>query len=266
MTSQGVTAETSPTWLVRAGRSGEDEESALTQGIAIVGFHDIGDLSGIKSLQDLISVVGQTNPGDPERRNVNRARQLWAFRDTIHDGDVVVLPLKTRPGQIALGRIAGPYRFIEVKGDKRHTRQVTWTHPDIPRSTFQQDLLYSFGAFLTVCRIARNDAERRIAAVALGQSDPGYGADGRVPASTIAPADTGPLALQSLDLAQAAHDEITAFVRERFRGHDMARLVEAVLRADGFVTLRSPLGRTVAPTSLLGGDCWVSTPQPCARR
>ena len=56
----------------------------------------------------------------------------------------------------------------------RHTRPVQWLQTDIPRTTFEQDLLYSFGAFMTVCKISRNDAEsRRVAAVLEGKADPG---------------------------------------------------------------------------------------------
>ena len=36
------------------------------------------------------------------------------------------------------------------------------TNKEIPRSNFGQDLLYSFGAFMKVCRIGRNDAENQV--------------------------------------------------------------------------------------------------------
>lgn len=36
----------------------------------------------------------------------------------------------------------------------------------MPRSSFDQDLRYSLGAFMTVCRMARNDAEARVRAMA----------------------------------------------------------------------------------------------------
>jgi restriction system protein len=32
-------------WLVRAGKHGEREEEALTQGLAIIGWEELGDLS-----------------------------------------------------------------------------------------------------------------------------------------------------------------------------------------------------------------------------
>lgn len=43
-----------------------------------------------------------------------------------------------------------------------HCINVRWIQQDIPRSNFDQDILYSLGAFITVCRIKRNDAEKRI--------------------------------------------------------------------------------------------------------
>ncbi|MHB1125070.1 MAG: hypothetical protein ACYC0T_20470 [Ramlibacter sp.] len=37
---------------------------------------------------------------------------------------------------------------------------------EVPRSSFDQDLLYSFGAFMTACWMARNHAEARVRAMA----------------------------------------------------------------------------------------------------
>ena len=34
----------SKVWLVRAGRHGEDEEAALTNGLSIIGFREVGNL------------------------------------------------------------------------------------------------------------------------------------------------------------------------------------------------------------------------------
>ena len=42
----------------------------------------------------------------------------------------------------------------------------------MPRSNFSQDLLYSFGAFMTICRITRTNAEARIAAMRSNNWEP----------------------------------------------------------------------------------------------
>ncbi|OCA87268.1 hypothetical protein [Pseudobacillus wudalianchiensis] len=43
-------------------------------------------------------------------------------------------------------------------------RKVEWITKDMTRTRLDQDLLYSLGAFLTVCRIHSNETEARIPA------------------------------------------------------------------------------------------------------
>ena len=200
-----------------------------------------------------------------EGRATNRARQAWAFSHTAQVGDIVVLPLKTRPGQVALGRIVKPYEYVAIGGEKRHTIKVNWLKPDVPRSAFKQDLLYSFGAFMTVCRIQRNDAEQRVAAVISGKPDPGFtepdesfGEKEQVQIAT----DKGAI----IDLAQAAQDELVAHIRKQFQAHDLARLVAAVLEAEGFVTHVSPPGPDGGADILAGrGPLGLDSPTLCVQ-
>ncbi len=222
-------------WMVRAGRHGEDEDVALNQGYAIAGFRSIDDLTRFKSFEDLVAHFRSQDPGGRVRSAEVYARQMIAFRDKISMGDLIVLPLKTHRGQIAIGRVRGAYQFAEVVGEKRHVRKVEWIRPDLPRSAFQQDLLYSFGTFITICRITRHGAEHRVEQVLQGKTDPGYEGEKKEH-------DDEQEVLRPLDIAQAAHDEIIASVRARFPGHDMARLVEALLQAEGLVTQRSAPG------------------------
>jgi restriction system protein len=78
------------------------------------------------------------------------------------EGELVVLPLKTT-GTIAVGRIMGPYQYrTDIGADLRHVRPVRWERDDVPRDAFDQDLLYSFGAFLTFGQVRRDEAEERI--------------------------------------------------------------------------------------------------------
>ena len=53
-------------------------------------------------------------------------------------------------------------------------RPVDWLKSDVPRDDFRQDLLFSFGAFMTVCEISRNDALQRVGAILKTGRDPGY--------------------------------------------------------------------------------------------
>jgi restriction system protein len=120
-------------WLMRGGGHGEDEEAALAEGRAIIGFRDAGDLSSFADLNAIAAALVRTDKERNEARAMNWARQLWAFSRGAREGDAAVMPLKTRPGQIALGRVAGPYEYAFVGGEQRHTRKVTWLKPDVPR-------------------------------------------------------------------------------------------------------------------------------------
>lgn len=228
-------------WLVRGGRKGQDESSALESGLAIIGFNDIPDLTNAKSREEVVKLVSQEDPGSTSRI-INRAAQLHAFAMGMSAGDIVAMPLKTRSGLIALGRVVGPYRFQEFDGTLRHTRQVEWTRPDIPRSYFEQDLLYSLGAGQTICRIQRNDADTRIAKVIAGGRDPG---DKTLKPDAVAAdvdATSEPEAGNEYNLAEIARDEILDRIQERFPSHKFAELVEAVLQAEGYFTLLSQPG------------------------
>ena len=76
--------------------------------------------------------------------------------------DLVILPLRNS-FELAVGRVVGPYRYRTDLGDSvRHTRPVEWLWKDLDRRTFEQDIINSIGAAMTVCQIRRNDAEQRI--------------------------------------------------------------------------------------------------------
>ena len=75
-------------------------------------------------------------------------------------GDIIIVPLKSQPA-IQIGEIDGEYQFNADGPDPYyHWRSVKWIGEAIPRANFGQDLLYSFGAFMTIFRVQRNNAEK----------------------------------------------------------------------------------------------------------
>lgn len=151
-------------YLARAGRDGEDEEYALENGMSIIGFREFGSLEMLHDYDSVVSFVRHSRPDFKPRQVGNIAGQLWAFSVAMKEGDTVVLPRKLT-SQVALGTVTGPYRYAKIGNEHRHTRTVRWVRPDVPGIAFKQDLLSSFGAYMTVCRISRNDADRRIGEV-----------------------------------------------------------------------------------------------------
>ena len=63
------------------------------------------------------------------------------------------MPSKIKP-VIHFGKIIVDYEFLlDNDNPYYHVHQVDSFACDIPRTAFDQDILYSFGAFMTVCRI-----------------------------------------------------------------------------------------------------------------
>ena len=250
-------------YLARAGRRGEDEEFALENNLAIFGLPEVPSAERAKDYYAVAKLVEDGFPGRKPRSIGNLAGQLWAFTLLMQEDDIVVLPRKLT-SQIAIGRVRGPYRYIQVNGVFRHTRPVEWLRPDVPRATFEQDLLKSFGALQAVCTISRNDAAWRVEAVLQGKPDPGP------PSLPDKPTDLSPPTEDQtegdFDLAQLAHDQIVAKIQERFTRHELTRLVDAVLQADGWVTSRSPPGPDGGVDILAGrGPLGLDAPRLCVQ-
>jgi restriction system protein len=159
-------------WLVRAGKHGEREKLALENDVAVIGWEELPDLTPYHTREELKDQLYKTYPEQKPKTLLNWESQIWPIRDTIKVGDLVVLPLKTR-ADIAIGKVMGPYQYrTDLPNGPYHTRPVKWLK-EIPRNKFESDLLFSFGAFMTVCKIERNDAENRIKAILEGKKHVG---------------------------------------------------------------------------------------------
>jgi restriction system protein len=115
---------------------------------------------------------------------------------------------------------------------------------------------------LTVFKVYRNDAEARvnkILALEPSASEAGTG--------NAAGADIGGIADDdAIDLARTARDEILNFIQIEFKGHGLARLVAAVLRAQGYKTKVMPPGHDGGVDILAGsGPHGFDQPRLCVQ-
>lgn len=245
-------------WMVRAGKHGEHESLALEKGVSVVGWTEFADLSDIGSREELDALYREAHPEASTNVVSNKVGQLWAFKERIKKGDLVVLPLKARSA-IAIGRITGPYKYrTELPEGARHTRCTKWLKTDIPRNSVDQDLLYSLGAYMTVCQIQRNDAEQRITAM-LEETPSGRGQKIDGGGTTLPPEE-------QFDLEQYAIDQIRQYIGRKFLGHDLARLVNELLRAQGYRTQMSAPGADGGVDVLAGaGPLGFDHPRLCVQ-
>jgi len=211
-------------WLVRAGRHGEQEQGALENNVVTIGWNELPDLSGVKTKSELVKLYRQAHPDAEKAPAANHVSQIWQFVHEIQKGDLVALPMKTRSG-IEIGQIEGEYEYKALTDDIKHIRPVKWLRT-IPRSAFDQDILYSLGSLRTVCGIKRNDAENRVKKLLQG----------------VKPKTPEGAKKEVIDIAEYARDQIVKHIGAKFRGHDLARLVDAILHVQGYVTKKSPPG------------------------
>src|SRR5690242_16865739 len=111
-------------WLVRAGKYGEQEPTALEKGVVAIGWNELPDLSPVPNRESLADLYRRFHPDASSGHVANHVGQVWSFRSRIEPGDLAVLPLKTRAA-IAIGKVAGPYQYTTDLGEAvRHVRKV----------------------------------------------------------------------------------------------------------------------------------------------
>ena len=231
-------------WTLRTGKHGERDSWALANGLCGGGWADMPDLSDISSRDEMTARVTQVYGTDKPGAIPNYTGQLWAIRHRIKPGDLMVLPLKTT-SQIAFGIVTGPYRYVTDEPDpsRRHVIPVEWKRTDVARTAIKQDLLFILGSALTVFQATKHDAAWRLSSVLESGVDPGARTANPV---THVDADSGlvaePGTADTADLEEYGLTRIQTLIQENFKGHDLTRLVEAVLVAEGFICERKPPG------------------------
>jgi MoxR-like ATPase len=146
-------------WIVRAGKEGEREETALAEGVALIGWHETGDLAQFPTSDALREIVDQTWPQDSAPKRGQYLGQVEAFLRKIEIGDWVILPRKTIPKTVAVGRIVGDYEHRpELPNEAHHTRRTIWVKNELPYDRFPLEMQGKFGLQGTVREINLPDA------------------------------------------------------------------------------------------------------------
>lgn len=236
-------------WVVRCGADSAYELEAYDKKIVGIGWGSLGDLSKMETVDQLKAYYMQTEAEETSGAVNTNVGQIFSFINRIQIGDLVALPIKST-ASIAFGRIKSKYRYeADAHSYVRNQRDVEWIGAPIPRSQFDQDLLFTFGAFLTVFRAQRNDAEKRVLAMLSA------GASAKVPTSSSPAQD------QENDLNENppfnvegfTQDQLRNLITRKFAGHNLSKLVGEILRAEGYTVLISPEGPDGGVDVLAGG-------------
>lgn len=248
-------------WLIRAGKHGEYENDFLSQNKVFLAWDKLTtNLEKLKTRNDLAALMAANYPESNPKRILNHVSQLWPFIKEMAVGDWFVLPSKSKP-VIHVGEIRGAYTFEQKsKPPLFHSRDVKWIAKDVPRTMFDQDLLYSFGAFMTICKIQRNDAEQRVHDIFEKRIRGVKGGITLIEFPELPSEDTGE------DLERLAKDQIAKYLSQKFTGHDLTRLVDAIFVAKGYQTYRSPEGPDMGADILAAsGELGFGSPRICVQ-
>jgi restriction system protein len=250
-------------WLIRAGSHGEYELKFVEESRVYVTWADLDvNLGKLADRSELTKAMTQRYPDTKPRAIANWVSQVWPFAHDIAKSDLVILPLKTQRA-IQIGEVTGDYHF-EPEGPSPffHWRPVKWIGEAVPRAHFGKDLLNTFGAFMTICRVQRNNAEARLAAMrGAGWKPESVAALTKAHVVTF---DESATETEDIDLEEAARDQIAQLITARFKGHGLTRLVEGILKAQGYITYRSAEGPDGGADILAGaGPLGFGSPRLC---
>jgi restriction system protein len=252
-------------WLIRAGKHGEYEQKFITENRVYVTWDKLGvNLVKLADRDALLHEMRKLYADDKPKTLINWVGQVWPFAHEIKKGDLVILPLKSQPA-IQIGEVTTDDYHFEPAGPTPyfHWRSVKWIGEAIPRSNFGQDILNSFGAAMTICRIKRNDAEARIAKMRANNWKPET-IHAAITHSSKGSAEAPDEASANTDLEVTGRDQIGRLISARFKKHDFTRLVEAILKAKGYTTYRSPEGGDGGADILAGSSpLGFGTPRLC---
>lgn len=221
-------------WMIRAGKEGQHERLFLQNEKAYLTFGQENKSWAGTPWDGIRNQIGQEEWVTKKGQIGNFAGQINAFVNRIKKGDIIALPSKMAP-TIHFGIVQSEYQF-ETSEEIPHFLAVDWKHQDIPRDRFDQDILYSLGAFMTVCQIKRNSAEQRIAEMqANNWSVPNN--QGVIPTTQIEEYED-----ESVDIETYTRDEISKHLIRKFKGHGMEWLIAEILTARGYEVYQSPKG------------------------
>ena len=198
--------------------------------LIVIGWKNLGDLSSYKERDRLKEHYIACEPTASKSSVANCVGQIFRFLNEMQVGDYVVYPSKSNK-VINIGLITSDYYFdtsVE-ESDMANRRKVKWLK-HLPRTAFSQGALYELGAFLTVFSI-KNYAEEFLLAIDKNFKGKEYGTD-----------TDETVEVTTETIKQNTKTFILKELKKHYKGYDLEKVAEDLLKAMGYHTQRSPKG------------------------
>jgi restriction system protein len=212
-------------WMVRAGERSILFQEFKEKGIVAIGWTEAGDLSHVKSPQEVKNIIWEKYADFKEAKKIISASQVIRFRFGFSIGDYVVT-YNSPERSYLVGQIVGEYEYKDDRSKYRNIRKVKWLN-EIDRDRLSTPTKNTLGAISTIFEIGE-DAKVEI----INQLE------GKI--TEVEPSEVIEDELKE-DIKQRAYELIKDKVN-KLDWEDMQSLVAGILRAMGYKTRISPLG------------------------
>lgn len=217
--------------MVRAERGGRLFDTFKENGIAAIGWPDLGDLSGAKSRDAIAKQVANCWSEAKPQWVAMSAGQLYRFTNEISVGDMIVTYNPSRRVYL-VGEVTGPYRYDpSFEPEDPQVRPVRW-QGEVGRDLLSVPSRNSLGSISTLFMLSRNVVD-----------DLKRGLNADAPAKAR-PAVAEPDAVEE-DVFASMEERAKEFIKDRINALDwdeMQNLVAGLLRSLGYKTRVSGSG------------------------
>jgi energy-coupling factor transporter ATP-binding protein EcfA2 len=132
-------------WQIAPGEGARFWVDCLEGGFICFGWEEIGDLSHVKTLEQLQNIVYDKYPNYSKRESEISIRFLWNLL-MLKNGDIV-LANKGRDKILGVGRVLGSYNYDTARQEYKHTTKINWY--DTNEYLIPQHLKGKFGKTIT---------------------------------------------------------------------------------------------------------------------
>jgi len=143
-------------WLVRAGVRGQAEALNFTEGVVSIGWTELPDVGAISTQEQMREFYAESYPEAPPGNVGQQSQQVFLFAHEIQPGDLVLTPLKTRPGYVAVAKVIGPYQYrgeAPFVPEGQHTHAAEWLSTGLSVESLDPSLRTKLGLRRTVNKL-----------------------------------------------------------------------------------------------------------------
>ena len=217
-------------WMIRAGRSAILVQDFEEQGYVGVGWREMGDLSNVKSKDELEKLFRTSYPEESGAKFRMQFGQIARFRFEIQKGDYAIT-YNPEYRHYPVGKIVSDYQYIpDSPGGYNHIFKVEWLGK-IERDTLTLATKNTVGAIMTLFLL--NDSARGEFLRLLEGGEP------------IVETNDEDTPAEMDDLKRDVIDRAFEFIKDtilKLDWDEMQELVAGILRAMGYKTRVSAAG------------------------